>query len=97
MAKRSRERERIADLEARLRVPGLPRLDLLSRDQLAFLDAFNITLGMLSDPVATYAYTLTTDGVALVARLFQATAIVEIIEPTDAPEIAQNKWLDLIK
>lgn len=68
----------------------------LSRDQLAFLDAFHITLGMLFNPVDKYTYTLAADGSALVAKLFQITATaaanVDVIEQTDAPEIAQAKY-----
>lgn len=67
----------------------------LSRDQLAFLDAFDITLGMLADPVAKYAYTLTAEGAALVAELFKiivSAANMDVIKPTEAPEIAQAKY-----
>ncbi|RVC63982.1 hypothetical protein [Mesorhizobium sp.] len=67
----------------------------LSCDAKALLEAFRITLAMVSDPVARYAYTLTEDGVELVARLFQTTmppATVNRIIPTDTPETAQMKY-----
>lgn len=72
-------------------------MERLSRDQVAFLEAVNITLAMLPDPVARYAYTLTGDGVALVGQLFQSItspANVDRIAPTDTPEVAQAKYRD---
>ncbi|MDG4885343.1 hypothetical protein [Mesorhizobium sp. WSM4884] len=80
--------------------PGSDRqfsTERLSRDQAAFLDAFNITLKLLPDPVARYAYSLTADGAALVAKLFQINAMASIgrvVNLTDEPETAQNKWRD---
>ncbi|WP_044547603.1 hypothetical protein [Mesorhizobium japonicum] len=78
--------------------PGLNRQfsKRLSRDQLAFLEAFNITLGMLSDPVAKYAYSLTADGAALIEKLFELMASVDAISPTDTPENALGKWRDWV-
>lgn len=96
MAKRTRERERIEQLEARLRVRGrqFPTARL-NRDEHAFLDAFNITLSIIPEPAERYAYSLTGDGAALVERVFQITT-TDRISLTDTPEIAQDKWRDWI-
>ncbi|RVC41673.1 MULTISPECIES: hypothetical protein [unclassified Mesorhizobium] len=69
----------------------------LSRDAQALLDAVNITLAMHSTPADKYAYSLTNEGAALAAQLFQATTpaeSVDVIIPTDEPIIAQAKYRD---
>lgn len=71
----------------------------MSRDQSAFLWAFNITLQLLPDPIERYAYTLTADGSAMVAEFFKITAgaaNADHILPTDTPEAAQAKYRDWI-
>lgn len=70
----------------------------LSRDGQALLDALNITLAMHSTPADKYAYSLTNEGAALAAKLFQTTtpATVDRINPTDSPEQAQRTYRDWI-
>ncbi|RWD31160.1 hypothetical protein [Mesorhizobium sp.] len=102
MAKRTRERERIEQLEARLNMTRGRSFQTapLNRDEHAFLDAFNITLSIIPDPAERYAYSLTGDGAALVERVFQTTTTAETrdrIAPTDTPEIAQAKWREWIE
>ncbi|MER9530169.1 hypothetical protein NKI89_10225 [Mesorhizobium sp. M0309] len=95
MAKRNRERERIDQLEARLRARGGGGLSL-GRDDTGLLTALELTIGMVSDPADKYRWTLGADGQALISRVFQATATVDAISQDDTPEIAQGKWRDWI-